>query len=93
MMFFMAWMTVVIFIPFFAPSLSILAFGEAMCGIPWGVFQVRHLTLISGRLPIDVDRRCRQHTLARLSPLCSGLTLRHMFVCAGVLEFFFPLVL
>jgi len=39
MMFFMAWMVVVIFIPFFAPSLSVLAFGEAMCGIPWGVFQ------------------------------------------------------
>ena len=41
MMFFMALMTVTIFIPFFAPSLSVLAFGEAMCGIPWGVFQVR----------------------------------------------------
>lgn len=29
-----------IFIPFFSESLSVLAFGEAMCGIPWGVFQV-----------------------------------------------------
>jgi len=37
---FMIWMTVVLFIPVFAPSLSVLAFGESMCGIPWGVFQV-----------------------------------------------------
>lgn len=39
MMMFMAWMSVVIFIPFFSPSLGVLAFGEVMCGIPWGVFQ------------------------------------------------------
>lgn len=43
MMFFMAWMAVMIFIPFFATSLSILAFGEAMCGVSWGVFQVKSL--------------------------------------------------
>jgi MFS transporter, SP family, general alpha glucoside:H+ symporter len=41
MMAFMAWLAIVIFIPFFAPSLNVLAFGEAMCGIPWGVFQVQ----------------------------------------------------
>jgi SP family general alpha glucoside:H+ symporter-like MFS transporter len=41
MMVFMAWMVVAIFIPFFAPNLSVLAFGEACCGISWGVFQVR----------------------------------------------------
>ena len=29
-----------IFIPVFSPSLSVLAFGEAMCGVSWGVFQV-----------------------------------------------------
>lgn len=40
MMAFMVWMAVAIFIPVFAPSLSVLAFGESMCGIPWGVFQV-----------------------------------------------------
>lgn len=39
-MFFMAWLCVMIFIPVFAPNLSVLAFGEAMCGISWGVFQV-----------------------------------------------------
>ncbi|KAI0377241.1 putative MFS alpha-glucoside transporter [Hypomontagnella monticulosa] len=44
MMFFMAWMAVVIFIPVFAPSLPVLAFGEAMCGIPWGVFQTLSTT-------------------------------------------------
>jgi SP family general alpha glucoside:H+ symporter-like MFS transporter len=41
MMAFMTWLTLVLFIPVFAPSLSILALGEALCGIPWGVFQVR----------------------------------------------------
>lgn len=41
MMVFMTWMAVMIFIPVFAPSLSILAWGEAMCGVSWGVFQVR----------------------------------------------------
>jgi SP family general alpha glucoside:H+ symporter-like MFS transporter len=41
MMFFMTWMAVMIFIPVFAPSLPILAWGEAMCGVSWGVFQVR----------------------------------------------------
>jgi MFS transporter, SP family, general alpha glucoside:H+ symporter len=39
-MVFMVWMIAAIFIPFFAPSLAVLAFGEAMCGIAWGVFQV-----------------------------------------------------
>lgn len=28
-----------IFIVFFAPSLAVLAWGEAMCGVSWGVFQ------------------------------------------------------
>jgi SP family general alpha glucoside:H+ symporter-like MFS transporter len=40
MMFFLGWMCVVIFIPVFAPSLPVLAVGEVLCGIPWGVFQV-----------------------------------------------------
>jgi SP family general alpha glucoside:H+ symporter-like MFS transporter len=44
MMFFMAWMAAMIFIPVFAPSLPVLAFGEAMCGISWGVFQVSRLS-------------------------------------------------
>ncbi|KAE9369179.1 putative MFS alpha-glucoside transporter [Stipitochalara longipes BDJ] len=44
MMAFMAWLAVVIFIPFFSPSLNVLAFGEAMCGIPWGVFQTLSTT-------------------------------------------------
>lgn len=39
MMAFMVWLLLTIFIPFFAPSLPVLAFGEFMCGIPWGVFQ------------------------------------------------------
>lgn len=46
MMFFMVWMLIMIFIPVFAPSLPVLAFGEAMCGISWGVFQVPCFPLI-----------------------------------------------
>ncbi|KAK5162352.1 hypothetical protein LTS14_000699 [Recurvomyces mirabilis] len=37
MMFFLVWMALAIFIPFFAPNLSVLAFGEAMCGVSWGI--------------------------------------------------------
>lgn len=40
MMFFLAWMCITIFGPVFATSLPLLAFGEAMCGVSWGVFQV-----------------------------------------------------
>ncbi len=38
-MFFMAWLTCAIFISVFAPSLPVLALGEALSGISWGVFQ------------------------------------------------------
>ncbi|GAM85461.1 hypothetical protein ANO11243_034680 [Dothideomycetidae sp. 11243] len=51
MMFFMVWMMITIFIPFFAPSLSVLAFGEAMCGIPWGVFQTLSTSYASEVVP------------------------------------------
>ncbi len=51
MMAFMAWMAAVLFIPVFAPSLSVLAFGEAMCGIPWGVFQTLSTAYASEVVP------------------------------------------
>lgn len=51
MMLFMAWMAVMIFIPVFAPSLSILAWGEAMCGVAWGVFQTLSTTYASEVVP------------------------------------------
>lgn len=51
MMAFMAWLIVTIFIPFFAPSLSVLAFGEFMCGIPWGVFQTLSTSYASEVVP------------------------------------------
>lgn len=65
MMVFMAWMVAAIFVTFFAPSLSVLAFGEAMCGIPWGVFQVSlrdcayryHTDLIGRHFPQRMHRR------------------------------------
>ncbi len=37
--FFMLYLVGTIFIVFFAPSLEVLAFGQAMCGVAWGVFQ------------------------------------------------------
>ncbi|KAL4888352.1 general substrate transporter [Aspergillus ambiguus] len=51
LMFFMVWMAAAIFIPVFAPSLSILAWGESMCGIPWGVFQTLSTTYASEVVP------------------------------------------
>lgn len=48
---FMVWMMIMIFIPFFAPSLSVLAFGEFMCGIPWGVFQTLSTSYASEVVP------------------------------------------
>ncbi|KAI8716196.1 MFS domain-containing protein [Fusarium sp. LHS14.1] len=44
MMVFMAYLTCMIFIIAFAPSLSILALGEALCGVAWGVFQTLSTT-------------------------------------------------
>ena len=35
----LAIMVCMIFIPFFAVSLPMLAVGEILCGLPWGVFQ------------------------------------------------------
>lgn len=51
MMVFMVWMLIAIFIPFFAPSLSVLAFGEFICGIPWGVFQTLSTSYASEVVP------------------------------------------
>ncbi|KAH7346991.1 general substrate transporter [Pyrenochaeta sp. MPI-SDFR-AT-0127] len=51
MMIFMVWMFAAIFIVFFAPSLSVLAFGESMCGIPWGGFQTLSTTYASEVVP------------------------------------------
>jgi len=57
MMFFMVWLIGAISIPFFAPSLPVLAVGEALCGIPWGVFQVRllHIVVCTWNLSFNVD--------------------------------------
>ncbi|KAJ4249048.1 hypothetical protein NW762_012379 [Fusarium torreyae] len=44
MMTFMAYLTGTIFIIAFAPSLSVLALGEALCGVAWGVFQTLSTT-------------------------------------------------
>ncbi|KAL2440884.1 Maltose permease MAL61 [Exophiala dermatitidis] len=51
MMVFMLWMAIAIFIPVFTPSLAVLALGEAMCGIPWGVFQTLSTTYACELVP------------------------------------------
>ncbi|KAK0648260.1 general substrate transporter [Cercophora newfieldiana] len=51
MMAFMVWMAIAIFIPVFAPNLSVFAFGEAMCGISWGVFQTLSTSYASEVVP------------------------------------------
>ncbi|KAI4855759.1 sugar transporter [Aureobasidium sp. EXF-8846] len=51
MMFFMVWLIGAIFVPFFAPSLPVLAVGEGLCGIPWGVFQTLSTSYASEVVP------------------------------------------
>jgi hypothetical protein len=41
-------MIAAIFVPVFSTSLSLLAFGEFLCGIPWGVFQVSCVSHLTG---------------------------------------------
>lgn len=65
MMVFMVWMAVAIFVPVFAPSLSVLAFGEAFCGIPWGVFQVNICDEHKRFLSDFSYRRCQPHMLPK----------------------------
>ena len=65
---FMVWLACAIFISVVAPSLSVLAFGEAMSGVSWGVFQVLwHLPIIlCSRQEADSGRLLPRHTPARL---------------------------
>lgn len=74
--FFMVWLACAIFISVFAPSLSVLAFGEAMSGISWGVFQVlQHLPIIlCGGREADCSRLLPRHTPARLYRLSCVLS-------------------
>lgn len=86
MMAFMVWMAVVLFIPVFAPSLSVLAFGEAMCGIPWGVFQVccyLCYTVMTHRADHHATRPCRLRTPPKLFQQYFDLTSPHTSACAG----------
>ncbi|ETS86940.1 hypothetical protein PFICI_00768 [Pestalotiopsis fici W106-1] len=50
-MVFMIWMAAGIFIPVFTPSLIVLAIGEFMCGVPWGVFQTLSTTYACELVP------------------------------------------
>lgn len=50
-MVFLVWMTCAIFATFFAPSLPVLAFGMAMCGIGWGSFQTMTTAYASEVVP------------------------------------------
>jgi MFS family permease len=93
MMFFMVWMAITIFIPVFAPSLSVLAWGESMCGISWGVFQVRVPTrprrsssnswALLKLTCFDLHRRCQQLTHLRSFPPSFVRTSPPTSACAG----------
>lgn len=48
----LAAMTMLIFIPFFAPSLAVLQLGQVLIGIPWGVFQTLTTTYASDVCPV-----------------------------------------
>jgi hypothetical protein len=48
---FLCWMTAAVFATFFAPSLSVLAFGMAMCGVGWGSFQTMTTAYASEVVP------------------------------------------
>ncbi|ETN41289.1 uncharacterized protein HMPREF1541_03224 [Cyphellophora europaea CBS 101466] len=67
-MIFMAWLCAAIFIAVFAPNLSVLAFGEAMCGISWGVFQTLTTTYACEIVPIVL----REYVTAYVC-LCWGM--------------------
>lgn len=90
-LFFMAWMNFMIFIAVFAPSLSVLAFGEAMSGISWGVFQVRDQPHYRLDILTDKIRLSQRHTPAKLPLQCSVPSLRPMSLSAGVVAFSFLL--
>ncbi|WWC89639.1 uncharacterized protein L201_004564 [Kwoniella dendrophila CBS 6074] len=51
MMFFMVWMAAAIFILVFAPNLPVMAVGEVICGISWGVFQTLSTSYASEVVP------------------------------------------
>jgi len=48
---FLCWMTAAVFATFFAPSLPVLAFGMAMCGVGWGSFQTMTTAYASEVVP------------------------------------------
>lgn len=50
-MLFLVWMACAVFATFFAPSLSVLAFGMALCGVGWGSFQTMTTAYASEVVP------------------------------------------
>lgn len=50
-MIFLCWMTLAVFATFFAPSLPVLAFGMAICGVGWGSFQTMTTAYASEVVP------------------------------------------
>lgn len=67
------------FIPFFTPNLQVLAFGEAMCGIAWGVFRkCKAIKLPYKAHTADrnlVDLLCRRSGANHLETFCHRLRL------------------
>lgn len=76
----MGWMMCAIFIVFFATSLPVLAFGEAFCGIPWGVFRKSTEIVFGDPLVADESRNslyvlCRRARADGVATLCHGIRL------------------
>ncbi|EGV63773.1 hypothetical protein PSN45_004156 [Yamadazyma tenuis] len=71
-------MSAFIFIPFFAPSVGILVFGQVMCGLPWGIFATMGPTYSSEVCPMAL----RGHLTAYVN-MCWAIG---QFIAAGVLQ-------
>jgi MFS family permease len=71
----MGFMTAAIFVPVFAPSLSVLAFGEAMCGIPWGIFREFESSTASADQRNTLHGLCIRNRAHRLAALCDCIRL------------------
>lgn len=61
----LGFMTAVIFIPFFAPTIEILVVGQALCGIPWGMFQTLAVAYAS-----EVCPTCLRAYLTTYANIC-----------------------
>ena len=43
-----------VFLPFFAPNIAVMAVGQLLCGLPWGVFATSAPAYASEVLPLSL---------------------------------------